>query len=107
MYDRLIEHLKKTGIPFAEAAWSKAPKTDYGVYALDGAADTVWGDNRMILQAMEGTVDLFTHGPGMEQAKQIQTALDAAGVSWQLSSTQFEEDTRLTHWEWIFQLEVW
>lgn len=107
MYDRLIEHLKKTGIPFVEAAWSKAPKTDYGVYALDGAADTLWGDNRMKQQALEGTVDLFTHGPGMEQAKQIQTALDAAGVSWQLSSTQFEEDTRLTHWEWIFQLEVW
>ena len=107
MYDRLIEHLKKTGIPFAEAAWSKAPKTDYGVYALDGAADTVWGDNRIIHQAMEGTVDLYTHGPDMEQAKQIQTALDAAGVSWQLSSTQFEEDTRLTHWEWIFQMEVW
>lgn len=107
MYDRLIEHLKKTGIPFTEAAWSKAPKTDYGVYALDGAADTVWGDNRMIHQAMEGTVDLFTHGPGGAQAKQVQTAMDAAGVSWQLSSTQFEEDTRLTHWEWIFQLEVW
>lgn len=107
MYDRLIEHLKKTGIPFVEAAWSKAPKTDYGVYALDGAADTVWGDNRMIHQAMEGTVDLFTHGPGMEQAKDIQTALEAAGVSWLLNSVQFEEDTRLTHWEWVFQLEDW
>ena len=107
MYDRLVEHLKATGIAFAETAWSKAPKTDYGVIAMDGAADTVWADNRMRQQALEGTVDLFTHGPGMEKAKQIQTALDEAGVSWQLGSVQFEEDTKLTHWEWIFQLEVW
>lgn len=107
MFEKLIEMLNKTGIPFAEAAWSKAPKTDYGVYALDGPADTVWADNRIRAQAVEGSIDLFTHGPGREQAKTVQDALDEAGVSWQLSSTQFEEDTRLTHWEWIFQLEVW
>lgn len=107
MYDGLIAHLKETGIAFAETAWSKAPKTDYGIYALDGAADTMWADGKMLHQAMEGTVDLFTHGPGMENAKQIQTALEAAGVSWQLNSVQFEEDTKLTHWEWVFQLEVW
>lgn len=105
MYDKLIESLKNTDIPFREAAWSKAPATDYGVYALDGAGETLWGNNRMLHQAIEGTVDLFTHGPGREQAQTIQSALNEAGVSWALNSVQFEDDTRLTHWEWVFQLE--
>ena len=73
---------------------------------IDGQADAMWADNRMKTQAIEGTVDLFTSGSGEETAKSIQTALDACGVSWSLNSVQYEEETGLRHWEWLFQLEA-
>jgi hypothetical protein len=107
MYKKLLEQLRATGIPFAETAWKKAPRSDYGVIDIDGQAEAMWADNRMKTQAIEGTVDLFTHGAGESAAKNIQTALDTCGVSWQLNSIQYESDTGLRHFEWIYRLESW
>lgn len=106
MLDRLMEELEKTGIAFKSGGWSAAPGTDYGAAALDGSAETVWADNVMVEQALGGTVDLFTRDEGLPQMKAVQAALNRAGVSWRLSSIQYEEDTRLTHYEWTFELEA-
>lgn len=38
----------------------------------------------------------------------IQAALNGlSGCAWYLNSIQYEEDTRLLHWEWVFTLESW
>jgi hypothetical protein len=107
MVKRMLEKLRATGIPFAETAWKKAPGGSYGVIDLDGQADAVWADNSMKAQAIEGTVDLFTRGSGEATAKSVQKALNECGVSWQLNSIQYEEDTGLRHFEWVWQTESW
>ena len=106
MFEELKKALENTGIPFEETAWSPAPSADYGTIALDGQGESVWADDQMEHQAMQGTVDLFTHGPGRAQMQTVQTALDASGVSWRLNSIQYEENTKLTHYEWVFELEA-
>lgn len=106
MFDRLLEELRSTGISFKEGGWSTSPGTDYGAALLDGSAETVWADDAMQEQALSGSVHLFTRDAGRNQMLCVQSALSRAGVSWRLNSIQYEEDTRLTHYEWVFELET-
>lgn len=107
MYDDLIRKLRATEIPFAESGWDKAPAGDYGVYGLDMPGDTIWADGHMAERAMQGSIDLFArHGPGRDKARQIEDALDGLGINWFLNSVQYESDRRITHWEWVFELEA-
>ncbi len=107
MYDELIRALRATGIPFEEGGWDKAPAGDYGVYALDMPGDTLWADGHMAERAMQGSIDFFARrGPGREKAKMIEAELDKLGLSWYLNSVQYESERRITHWEWIFELEA-
>lgn len=106
MYEQLLEKLRETGIPFEDGGWSVAPGTDYGTARLDGQADALYADNAMQEQALAGSVHLFTKGKGRTQMAAVQEALNKAGVCWRLNSVQFEESTRLTHFEWLFELEA-
>lgn len=106
-FDQLLTALEETGIPFAQYAWDSPPESDYGVISLDGGPSVIWADDHMTEQALEGTVDLFTRSADREQMERIQSILNALpGVAWRFSSLQYENDTRLLHWEWIFQLEA-
>lgn len=106
MYERLMKELESTGISFKDGGWRAAPGTDYGIVTIDGPGDTVWADDAMQEQAMAGTVHLFTRDDGKAQMKAVQAAMNRASVSWRFSNRQFEEDTRLTHWAWRFELEA-
>lgn len=104
-FDNLAAALIATGIPFAEGQWVNAGglKTDYGVYALDGAMD-LGADDHHAERLCEGTVDLFTRqGPGRTEAALVEAALDSVGVPWRVNSVQVEDDTGYTHREWVFQ----
>ena len=103
-YDALIARLTATGIPFKEAAWDVAPAPPYGVYALDGGGADLWGSDRMQDTTLTGTVDLYVKGRGRDKKQLVDAALHAAGVSWYLNSIQYEKDTRLTHFEWVFEV---
>lgn len=106
MYDKLIDELRGTGISFADTGWSVAPGTDHGIVRIEGGADALWADDRMQEQAIRGTVHLFTRDDGRGQMMAVQEALNRAGVSFKFGSRQYEEGTRLTHYEWIFELEA-
>lgn len=107
MFQELTAALKATGIPFETYAWTTAPSGTYGVVSLDGAGDTVFAGGHCTNQAVQGTVDLFVNGDTVAPAQAVQEALDGFdGCAWRLNSVQFEEDTMLVHWEWIYQLEM-
>lgn len=106
MLNTLIDALNATGIAFKETGWSKAPGTDYGAVALDGSGASVWADDQMTEQAITGTVDLFTLDSGIAQMKSVQQALCDCKISWRLNTIQYEEDTGLTHYEWVFEMEA-
>lgn len=102
MFDTILAALESTGIPFRKYAWTVAPSTDYGVIALESGGDTVWADGHMVGQVLEGSIDLFTRNAGETQFAAVQAALRGVeGLSWYFNSAQYEEDTKLMHFEWV------
>lgn len=107
MYEKLLRALKGTGIPFAEVAWDQRPARDYGVIAIDGAGDSLGADMEIVCQAIEGSIDLYTYGNDRTHVATIQGVLNGMdGCAWYLNSIQYEQENRIIHWEWIFQLET-
>ena len=76
----------------------------YIVYAEDGQAGSLWADGKMQEQAIQGTIDYFTRKEFDPNIKKIQEALNGAGVSWRLSSIQYETDTRFQHYEFVWEI---
>lgn len=80
-------------------------KDQYIVWAEDSESDSVHADNAKKIQTIQGTIDYFTKKDGGETADQIQDALDKAdGVTYQLSSVQYEEETGFIHYEWLWEV---
>ena len=103
MISDLKTALDATGLSFAHFGWSKAPKSDYGVYAEDGA-NYLRADNASGEKVIEATVDWFTRNPTTEAIQTIEDALDGIPCAWYLNSVQFEQDTGLVHYEWVVQV---
>ena len=79
-------------------------KNPYIVWAEDGSGDTSWADGRMQEQAIEGTIDYFTKMQNDPNFNEIQNALNDKGISFRLESIQYEDDTKLIHYEWVFSI---
>lgn len=79
-------------------------KNPYIVWAEDGQADAVWADGKMQEQVMTGTIDLFTKTEYDPLFNSIQMALNSIDISYRLESIQYEEDTKLIHYEWSWEL---
>lgn len=103
MFEELKQALTKTGIPFAHHAWDVAPTGDYIVWAEDSAR-SAWAENKMDVQIMQGTIDLFTRSDSETPKETVQAELNKTNVSWYLNSIQYESDTRYIHYEWVFEV---
>lgn len=103
-YESLKAALATTGIPFAEDGWTQRPTPPYGVYAIDSQAASLLGSGDTQDMAVSGTVDLFTLDNVAELSYRVRSALRDACVSWSVNSYQYEDDTRLHHVEWAFEL---
>lgn len=95
-------------LPMAENEWNTRPDADsYGIVALDFEVDALRGDNIKQATAYEGSVDLFSRmkdGAGwIEEIRAVLT--DCCEGAWSLNSFQYERETGLFHWEWVFQVE--
>ena len=99
--DEILTELQKLG-SFAAWGWSKQPAGDYGVVSADGQNALRAGD-ALAEKVMEGTIDWFTRNPSGTVPGGVETALDALGASWYLNSVQYESDTGLIHYEWVWQ----
>lgn len=108
MFNELVAALKATDIPFAEFAWDQRPDTAYGVISIDGEGAALGANLHKENQAPQGTVDLFTRDNDRADMQAVQNVLNAFdGCAWYLNSVQYENETRLIHWEWVFTLEMW
>lgn len=74
----------------------------YIVWAEDSRNDFV-ADGKHIEKVWQGTVDLFTKTEGDSKIEQIEQGFDSLGVAWELNSVQYETDTGLIHYEWVWQ----
>lgn len=77
----------------------------YIVWAEDGQSDTVWANNRMLGQVIQGTIDLYTKKENDPLFQAVQKALNAAEISFRLNSVQHEDDTGYIHFEWVFEVD--
>ena len=73
------------------------------VWAEEGG-DELHADNGVGEQAVSGTLDYFTHEEFDPTVDLIQEKLQEMGLAWGLNSVQYEEDTDLTHWEWVWEV---
>lgn len=84
----------------------KGTNAPYIVWAEDSQADSLHGDGRMRRQVIEGGIHLFDKEEYSTLFDGVQTALNNAGIVFRLSYINYEVDTRIFHYEWIFQIET-
>lgn len=73
----------------------------YTVWQEDGA-DTLPADNHAAEQSPTGTLDYYTRQDLDPNVDAIQATLNSLPVAWHLNSVQFEEDTGIIHYEWVW-----
>lgn len=76
----------------------------YIVWAEDGAGDRLGVDNHVSFQAVQGTIDLYTKTENDPLIEQIQEALKTARICFYLNSVQYEDESKLIHYEWVFEV---
>jgi len=95
-------------LPVAEDEWNPRPTTDsYGEISLDFEADALHGDNVKVAEAYEGSFDLYSKkrdGDGWIPLIR-RTLTEHCDGAWRLNYHGYERETRLFHWEWVFQIE--
>ena len=106
-YEALVAALKLLEVPFAEYGWKTRPEGAYGVVSLEFEAGSLRGDGLKGDRAWEGSVDLYY--PKLTDRTDLieeveETLGEICGGSWELNSTQYEQDTGLFHVEWVFQV---
>lgn len=76
------------------------------VYYEDSEASEVAGDNKKILQAIQGSIDLYVKPEDISMFDDVQDALAGEGISFRLNSTQINETgvNGFIHFEWIFEV---
>lgn len=98
--DALLLALPEAVYHFEAPEKSAAP---YIVWAEDSQGDAQHANNAMIHQAIRGTIDLFTRNEYDPLFQKIQQALTVCHIPFRLNSIQREQETKLIHYEWIFE----
>lgn len=80
-----------------------AASPPYLVWAEDGANDFT-ADGRHRERAWQGTIDLYTRDEDDGLIGAVSKALDGTPAAWYLNSVQYEEETGLIHYEWVFEV---
>lgn len=83
---------------------AKEKKDQYIVWAEDSEGSSVEGDNRKENQSIQGTIDYFTRTEFDPMVDDIQEALIDAEISFYLNSVQYEDETKYTHYEWVWEV---
>ena len=76
----------------------------YFVWQEDGADDLILGGAHGE-KAVTGSTDLFTKLEFDPWKEKFEAAMDARdGISWELNSVQYEEDTGYWHYRWMWSV---
>lgn len=79
--------------------------TPYGVWAETGEGNSDRKNNHKTEQTIEGYIDYFTFEEFDTLIDAIQGALNGLeGCSWSLERAQYEDNTKLIHYRWDWEL---
>lgn len=74
----------------------------YIVFGADGAND-LSAENHHSEKADQGYIDLYTKSQTDSLISSVPQALDENEISYYLNSVQYEDETGLLHYEWIWE----
>lgn len=74
----------------------------YIVWMEDGEDASFAAENRKAEQQIHGTIDYYTQTEFDPVTDSVQNALDGAQIGFRLNSVQYEDSTKLIHYEWEF-----
>lgn len=79
-------------------------KAPYAVWQEDSEGNSHYSDNLKAEQVLEITIDYYTKDEYDTMTDNIQDALNNVEVSWLLNSFQYEQETKLLHYEWLVKV---
>ncbi len=100
-YERIIA--AHTAVTDAVSHAERLQSDRYFVWMEDKANDLV-ADGRHVEKAMTGTTDLYSKVEFDPWADALGESFDASGISWELVSVGYEEETGFFHWSWDWQV---
>ena len=107
--DELITALNASGVEFQRDTWfdvnGSLDNADYGVVELTGAPVTLWGDDKLIEQNIQGNVILYVRDGEDSKAKAVQDILKEQSVSFRLTGTEYLTDMNMNRWIWQFSMD--
>lgn len=104
---KCLDQIREALLTVSENVWHyEAPKQDdrYIVWAEDDGDNVLGADNAIRQQAIQGTVDYYTKSEDDPDVDRIETALRTAKIAHYLNSVQYEDETKLIHYEWVFEV---
>ena len=82
--------------------WRPVKSAPICIWQEDSEAGSLRVDRIGREQAIHGTVDYYTQTEYDGNIDKIQTALNKTCSNWSINSVQYEDDTKLIHYEWEF-----
>lgn len=79
-------------------------KPSFIVWQESDEAESHESNNHKTYQQVAGTIDCYTQTEYDPLLDEIQEALDGAGIGFRLNSVQYEDETKLIHYEWEFYI---
>jgi hypothetical protein len=76
----------------------------YAVWQEDQEGNSHYADNAKAEQVIEVTIDYYTKTEYDTMIDSIQDALNTAQIAWKLNSFQYEDETKLMHYEWLCEV---
>lgn len=87
---------------YAKPEKTKAP---YLVWTETGEGDSFYADMKKAELVLQGDCDYFTQTEFDENIDAINDALNGiANLRWQILSVQYEDDTKLIHYQWQWEI---
>ena len=96
----LLKILNSSGIRFA---YHHAPPLPYGAYLLVDEPTTFYADGEMYYRIARYQVELYAKAKSPKAEKQLESALIAAGISFQKSETYIDSEKL---YETLYEIEV-
>lgn len=84
--------------------WRSGLKAPFFIWAETGDGGDRWTDNRRKYRNVGGTADYFTSTELDPNVDTIESMFDELGCSWALETVDFEEDTNMIHYSWIWSV---
>lgn len=78
-------------------------KVPYAIWAEDTRLDFI-ADGKHCETGWQGTLDYFTKTENDSRISTIEDKLNELAIGWTLNSVQFEEDTGVIHFEWVWNI---